>query len=65
MGIFAGYYSARIYKMFEGKHWLVCTLLTATAYPTMVFAAFLIINIALLLEKSSGAVTKIPTCPFL
>ena len=57
MGLFAGYFQARIYKMSDGKHWLFSTFLTATAYPTVVFAIFLAIDLALAGEKSSGAVS--------
>ena len=56
MGIFAGYYSARYYKMFKGIYWLRCTLLTSTLYPTIMFSLFLLVNMVLAFEKSSGAV---------
>jgi transmembrane 9 superfamily protein 2/4 len=59
MGIFAGYYSARYYKMFRGVYWLRCTLLTAILYPSIIFSLFLIVNIVLSFEESSGAVNNV------
>ena len=56
MGIFAGYYSARMYKLFKGINWLRCTLLTAMIYPLSIFTVFLIIDISLAMEKSSASV---------
>jgi len=55
MGMFAGYYSARIYKMFNGLHWIKCTLVTATLYPLINFIIFCGINILLVFEESSSA----------
>jgi transmembrane 9 superfamily protein 2/4 len=46
MGAFAGYFSARTYKMFEGKYYLRCAFLTAMVYPAVVFTTFFILNIA-------------------
>jgi len=55
MGAFAGYYSARIYKMFDGLRWIKCTLATATLYPLTTFITFYAINIVLAFEESSNA----------
>ena len=44
MGSFAGYYSARIYKLFHGKEWKKNTLLAALFYPTVMGIIFLGIN---------------------
>ena len=44
MGSFAGYVSARIYKLFHGKQWKQCTLLTATLYPGVMGSIFMGIN---------------------
>jgi transmembrane 9 superfamily protein 2/4 len=57
MGLIAGYYSARIYKMFKGRYWLRCILLTAVAYPLIIILSFLFVNMFLAFEESSGAVT--------
>lgn len=56
MGIFAGYYSARVYKMFKGSHWIRCTLVTALFYPGVLFLCFYLVNIALIFEDASSAV---------
>lgn len=44
MGSFAGYASARVYKLFGGKEWKRNTVLTATLYPGLMGAIFLAIN---------------------
>jgi len=59
MGLFAGYYSARIYKMFKGRYWLRCILLTAIAYPLIILISFLFVNMFLAFEESSGAVINL------
>ena len=52
----SGYYSARIYKMFQGTDWLVCAMLTSMLYPSIIFSIFLIINFANWFESSSATV---------
>ncbi|GFS31448.1 endomembrane protein 70 protein family [Actinidia rufa] len=56
MGIFAGYSSARLYKMFKGTEWKSITLRTAFMFPASVFAVFFVLNALIWGEKSSGAV---------
>ncbi|WOH01136.1 hypothetical protein DCAR_0520517 [Daucus carota subsp. sativus] len=56
MGIFAGYASARIYKMFKGTEWKKITIQTAFMFPGIVFAIFFVLNALIWGEKSSGAV---------
>jgi len=60
MGIFSGYYSARLYKTFQAQtketDWGGNVLLTALLFPGMVFTMFFILNLLLWGEKSSGAV---------
>jgi len=56
MGAAGGYASARVYKTFRGLDWLKCTLLTALAFPSLVFGVFLAVDVALTLLKSSAAV---------
>jgi len=56
MGVFAGYYSTRTYKMFKGKNWKQCTALTAILYPGITFSIFFLLNLCIWGEKSSGAV---------
>ena len=56
MGAFAGFTSARLYKSFKGKHWQQCTTMTAVTFPGLAFATFFILNLALWIEGSTGAV---------
>ncbi|XP_057460021.1 transmembrane 9 superfamily member 8-like [Actinidia eriantha] len=56
MGIFAGYSSARLYKMFKGTEWKSITLRTAFMFPASVFFVFFVLNTLIWGEKSSGAV---------
>jgi transmembrane 9 superfamily protein 2/4 len=56
MGVFAGYTSARLYKVFDGDDWKVTTLMTAMFYPGIFFIVFFILNLFIWGEKSSGAV---------
>lgn len=56
MAIPAGFVGARLYKTFGGKQWHRQTLLIAIGYPGIVFAGFFIVNFALWIEQSSGAV---------
>ncbi|XP_020269316.1 transmembrane 9 superfamily member 7-like [Asparagus officinalis] len=56
MGLFAGYSSSRLYKMFKGTDWKKNTLKTAFMFPGIVFAIFFVLNALIWGEKSSGAV---------
>ncbi|XP_057767826.1 transmembrane 9 superfamily member 9-like [Salvia miltiorrhiza] len=56
MGLFAGYASARLYKMFKGTEWKKITLQTAFMFPAILFAVFFVLNALIWGEKSSGAV---------
>ncbi|KAL6534806.1 Transmembrane 9 superfamily member 8 [Orobanche gracilis] len=56
MGIFAGYASARLYKMFKGTEWKKITLQTAFMFPGIIFAIFFVLNALIWGERSSGAV---------
>jgi transmembrane 9 superfamily protein 2/4 len=55
MGSSAGYCSARAYKLFRGLDWNRNTALTAFFFPSVLFSVFSVINIALMIEGSSGA----------
>jgi transmembrane 9 superfamily protein 2/4 len=44
MGVFAGYYSLRLYKTFKGESWKLVTLLTAFMFPGVVFLIFLLVD---------------------
>lgn len=56
MGLFAGYSSARLYKMFKGTEWKKNTLKTAFMFPGILFSIFFVLNALIWGEKSSGAV---------
>ncbi|XP_039119679.1 transmembrane 9 superfamily member 8-like [Dioscorea cayenensis subsp. rotundata] len=56
MGLFAGYSSARLYKMFKGAEWKQIALKTAFLFPAVVFVIFFVLNALIWGEKSSGAV---------
>jgi len=56
MGVFAGYTSARLYKVFGGEDWKMTTLLTAFMFPGIFFTVFFILDMFIWGQKSSGAV---------
>lgn len=56
MGLFAGYSSTRLYKMFKGSEWKKIALKTATLFPAIVSVIFFILNALIWGQKSSGAV---------
>merc|ERR1719401_2223962 len=56
MGVFAGYTSARMYKVFGGDDWKLTTLLTAFLFPGIFFTIFFVLNLLIWGQKSSGAV---------
>ncbi|CAL5039664.1 unnamed protein product [Urochloa decumbens] len=67
MGVFAGYSTARLYKMFRGLEWKKAAIKTAMISPGAVFIIFFTLNALLWGEKSSAAVpfTTIFTLVFL
>ncbi|GMQ06125.1 hypothetical protein CsSME_00050832 [Camellia sinensis var. sinensis] len=56
MGLFAGYSSAHLYKMFKGTEWKRIALKTAIMFPAILFSVFFVLNALIWGEKSSGAV---------
>ncbi|KAK6126952.1 hypothetical protein DH2020_039304 [Rehmannia glutinosa] len=54
MGIFAGYASARLYKMFKGTEWKKITLQTAFMFPGILFAIFFVLNALIWGENPQG-----------
>jgi len=56
MGLFAGYFSSRMLKMFQGTDWKANTLKTAFHYPGVLFLIFCLLNTLIWGQKSSGAV---------
>ncbi|KAI9342886.1 hypothetical protein BDR26DRAFT_819379 [Obelidium mucronatum] len=55
-GSIAGYFSARLYKMFGGQSWKKNVMLTAFLFPGIIFGIFIMLNFFLIGAKSSGAV---------
>ena len=55
MGLHGGYISTKIYQFFKGKYWLFNALLTSTIFPGILLIGYFIVNIILVLEKSSAA----------
>ncbi|XP_022134964.1 transmembrane 9 superfamily member 8-like [Momordica charantia] len=56
MGLFAGYSSSRLYRMFKGTEWKKISLKTAVTFPATIFSIFFVLNALIWGEKSSGAV---------
>jgi len=56
MGFFAGYTSARLFKMFQLTDWKANTLKTAFLFPGTCFGVFFLLNLMVWGQKSSGAV---------
>jgi transmembrane 9 superfamily protein 2/4 len=56
MGSFAGYFSARLYKMFKGKAWKRNTLLTAFAFPGTIYSIAFVLNLYVWRMRSSLAI---------
>ena len=56
MGSFAGYTSARIYKMFRGKAWKRNTTLTAFAFPGTIYSVAFVLNLFVWAKRSSLAI---------
>lgn len=55
MGSVAGYTSARIYKLFNGKEWKRNTVLTASLFPSIIAVIFLGINGFVQFQGSTAA----------
>ncbi|XP_059162863.1 transmembrane 9 superfamily member 4-like isoform X3 [Physella acuta] len=56
MGLFAGYFSARLYKTMKGLQWKKAAFQTATVYPAIMFGIGLLLNFFIWGKHSSGAV---------
>jgi len=56
MGVFAGYNSARTFKMFNGKEWQRSTLMTALFYPGIVFFVLFMLNLIVWAEGTTNAI---------
>ncbi|KAF9438457.1 hypothetical protein BGZ76_007711 [Entomortierella beljakovae] len=55
-GVFAGYYSARLYKVFRGKSWTQNAIVTATFIPGLLFTIVFMLNLFVWSKNSSNAI---------
>lgn len=56
MGSLGGFVSSRMYKMFKGKRWQLCTILTAFLFPGLTFGTFFLLNLFVWGAGSDAAV---------
>lgn len=56
MGVFGGYAAGRLFRQMRGAAWRVMTLRTALLFPGAASAVFLLLNLLVWGESSSGAV---------
>ncbi|CAM9276084.1 unnamed protein product [Sphacelaria rigidula] len=57
MGSFAGYWSATVYKFFNGKKWKRSTLVTALLFPSIVFAIYWALDVLVWTREASTAIS--------
>ncbi|CAC5396025.1 TM9SF2_4 [Mytilus coruscus] len=55
MGVFAGFFSARLYKTMKGLQWKKSAIQTATLYPGIMFGTTFLLNFFIWGKHSSGA----------
>lgn len=55
-GLIGSYYSAYVYKFFQGQDWKINMFLTPILVPGTIFGVFILINFFLISVHSSGAV---------
>ncbi|KAF9351970.1 hypothetical protein BGX26_010116 [Mortierella sp. AD094] len=55
-GAFAGYYSARLYKVFRGSSWTKNAIVTATLIPGFLFTIVFMLNLFVWSKNSSNAI---------
>ncbi|CAO3567999.1 unnamed protein product [Mortierella alpina] len=55
-GVFAGYYSARLYKAFKGTSWTRNAILTATLVPGFMMTLVFLLNMFVWSKNSSNAI---------
>lgn len=56
MGLFGGYAAGRLFRQVRGEAWRVMTLRTALLFPGVASAVFMLLNLLVWGESSSGAV---------
>ncbi|OAA37431.1 Nonaspanin (TM9SF) [Metarhizium rileyi] len=55
-GLFSGYFSARVFKSFDGKDYSANALITALLFPGLVFALVFVLNLFVWAQASSTAI---------
>lgn len=68
MGSFAGYYSARLFKVFKGTAWKRNAVLTAILFPGTLFGLMFLLNFFVWGEEASNAIpfgTMLALCRYL
>jgi len=55
-GLFSGYFSARVFKTFDGQNWRRNTLVTALLFPGLLFSAIFVMNLFVWAQASSTAI---------
>ncbi|OAA56676.1 multispanning membrane protein [Niveomyces insectorum RCEF 264] len=55
-GLFSGYFSARVYRTFDGHNWRRNTLVTAVLFPGLLFSAVFVLNLFVWAQASSTAI---------
>ncbi|KAF3767847.1 hypothetical protein M406DRAFT_106769 [Cryphonectria parasitica EP155] len=55
-GLFSGYYSARVYKTFDGQDFVKNALVTAVLFPGLAFGLIFILNLFVWAQASSTAI---------
>lgn len=55
-GLFSGYFSARVYKSFDGQHFGKNALVTAMLFPGLLFGLLFVLNLFVWAQASSTAI---------
>jgi len=56
MGVFAGYYSSRLYKSFKGTSWMKNAFVTCLLAPGVIFGTVFLLNFFIWYQGSSNAI---------
>ncbi|KAB5532625.1 hypothetical protein GE09DRAFT_1040440 [Coniochaeta sp. 2T2.1] len=55
-GLFSGYFSARVYRTFDGQDWRRNMIMTAVLFPGMMFGVVFVLNLFVWAQASSTAI---------
>ena len=55
-GLFSGYFSARVYRTFDGQNWRRNMIVTAILFPGLLFSAVFVLNLFVWAQASSTAI---------